>query len=55
MPAYVVAHDSTLAAIAEARPTNLAALGRVKGMGPTKLDRYGTEILAALEAVTGDD
>jgi DNA helicase-2/ATP-dependent DNA helicase PcrA len=47
VPAYVVAHDATLLAICEARPTSLAALGRVKGMGPTKLDRYGTEILAA--------
>ena len=55
MPAYVVAHDATLLAIAEARPTTLAALSRVKGMGPTKLDRYGTEILAALGAATADD
>jgi DNA helicase-2/ATP-dependent DNA helicase PcrA len=52
VPAYVVAHDSTLAAIAEARPETLAQLRRVKGMGPTKLERYGTEILAAL-ASTG--
>jgi DNA helicase-2/ATP-dependent DNA helicase PcrA len=52
MPAYVIAHDSTLAAIAEARPTTLAQLRRVKGMGPTKLERYGTEILAALGAAT---
>ena len=48
VPAYVVAHDSTLAAIAEARPETLAALRRVKGMGPTKLERYGAEILAVL-------
>ena len=48
VPAYVVAHDSTLAAIAEARPETLAQLRRVKGMGPTKLERYGTEILAVL-------
>ena len=27
---------------------SLAALGRVKGMGPTKLERYGAEILAAI-------
>jgi DNA helicase-2/ATP-dependent DNA helicase PcrA len=55
VPAYVVAHDATLLAIAEARPTTLAALSRVKGMGPTKLDRYGAEILAALGAATADD
>jgi len=55
VPAYVVAHDATLRAIADARPTTLAALGRVKGMGPTKLDRYGPEILAALEGASADD
>ena len=53
MPPYVIAHDATLAAIAEARPRSLAALRRVKGMGPTKLEKYGDEILAVLER-TGD-
>jgi superfamily II DNA helicase RecQ len=50
VPAYVVAHDQTLAAIADLRPTSLAALRRVRGMGPTKLDRYGEEILAVIAA-----
>ena len=50
MPAFVIAHDSTLAAIAEARPRSLAALRRVKGMGPQKLEKYGEEILAVIEA-----
>jgi len=45
VPAYVVAHDATLAAIAEARPRSMAALRRVRGMGPVKLERYGDEIL----------
>jgi DNA helicase-2/ATP-dependent DNA helicase PcrA len=45
MPPYVIAHDATLAAIAEARPRTLAALRRVKGMGPAKLEQYGDEIL----------
>ena len=52
MPAYVIAHDATLIAIAEARPTTLAALRRVKGMGPAKLERYGQEILEALARVS---
>jgi DNA helicase-2/ATP-dependent DNA helicase PcrA len=51
MPAYVIAHDSTLAAIAEARPSSLAALRRVKGMGPAKLEKYGEGILDALAAL----
>ena len=51
MPPYVIAHDATLAAIAEAKPRSLAALRRVKGMGPTKTEKYGDEILAVLERV----
>jgi DNA helicase-2/ATP-dependent DNA helicase PcrA len=46
VPAYVVAPDTTLAAIAEAQPTSTAVLRRVKGMGPARLERYGSEILA---------
>jgi len=46
VPAYVVAHDSTLEAIADARPSSLPALRRVKGMGPARLEKYGDEILA---------
>ena len=46
--AFVIAHDATLRAIAEARPSALSSLARVKGMGPTKLERYGAEILAAI-------
>ena len=49
VPAFVVAHDATLAAIADARPRSLAALRRVKGMGPQKLERYGAQILAVVE------
>lgn len=48
VPAYVVCHDATLAAIADARPLSLPALRRVNGMGPARLERYGEEILAVL-------
>ena len=51
MPPYVIAHDATLAAIAEARPASLSALRRVKGMGPTKLEKYGDGILEVLASV----
>jgi superfamily II DNA helicase RecQ len=51
VPAYVVAHNATLAAIAEARPDTIAALRRVRGMGPAKLDGYGVEILAIVARV----
>jgi DNA helicase-2/ATP-dependent DNA helicase PcrA len=49
--AFVVAHDSMLAAIAETRPQTLAGLRRVKGMGPAKLEKYGDGILEVLERV----
>jgi ATP-dependent DNA helicase RecQ len=45
VPAYVVFHDSTLAAIAGARPTNPAELLRVPGVGDSKLRKYGEEVL----------
>lgn len=49
VPAYVVADNKTLAAIAEARPTSKAALGRVKGIGPKKVATYGDAILAIVD------
>ncbi|TML29454.1 MAG: ATP-dependent DNA helicase UvrD2 [Actinobacteria bacterium] len=48
LPAYVVFHNSTLAAIAGRRPRDLSELGAVPGVGPAKLDRYGSEVLAVL-------
>ncbi len=49
VPAYVVAHDQTLIAILDADPRSLAALRRVRGMGPAKVDRYGPEIMDVLD------
>jgi len=46
VPAYVILHDRTLAAIAEARPASLTELSRVGGIGAAKLDRYGAAIVA---------
>jgi ATP-dependent DNA helicase RecQ len=51
VPAFVVFHDSTLEAIAAAEPTDLVQLAEVPGVGPAKLDRYGSEILQTLSAV----
>ena len=50
MPAYVVFHDATLAAIAAARPASLTELLRVSGVGESKLRRYGDEVLEVLRA-----
>jgi DNA helicase-2/ATP-dependent DNA helicase PcrA len=46
--AFIVFHDTTIEAIAEARPRSIAELRRVPGVGPTKLDRYGEEIIGVV-------
>ncbi len=46
VPAYVVAHDAHLRAIAAARPSTQAELLGMPGMGPVKAERYGDEILS---------
>lgn len=45
VPAYVVADDRTLAGIAAMRPRNEADLLEVPGMGRSRVERYGTDIL----------
>ena len=50
VPAYVVFHDSTLREIAAARPQSLAELSVVNGVGESKLERYGEEMLAAVRS-----
>jgi ATP-dependent DNA helicase RecQ len=50
VPAFCVAHDSVLQAIAHAAPADMVALSEIKGIGPAKLDKYGA---AFLEAVKG--
>jgi ATP-dependent DNA helicase RecQ len=46
LPSYVIFHDSTLAEVARLRPTSLAALAGIAGIGRTKLDRYGSAVIA---------
>jgi DNA helicase-2/ATP-dependent DNA helicase PcrA len=55
VPAYIVLSDKSLRAIAAARPDSARALLRCDGIGPTKLERYGDEILAVLSFVAGSD
>jgi DNA helicase-2/ATP-dependent DNA helicase PcrA len=45
VPAFVVFSDATLAEIVESRPSSTRELGRVKGVGPKKLEQYGDAIL----------
>ncbi|MFB9992278.1 DNA helicase RecQ [Deinococcus oregonensis] len=48
VPPYVIFHDATLTAIAQMRPSTLAALGSVTGVGGRKLDAYGDDVLAVI-------
>ncbi|MET4578211.1 DNA helicase RecQ [Ottowia thiooxydans] len=45
LPAYVIFHDATLAAIAARDPQSIEDLQGVNGLGATKLERYGEEVL----------
>ena len=50
VPAYVVLNDRHLRGIAVARPRDATELAACDGIGPTKLERYGDEILDVLNA-----
>ena len=45
VPPYVIFHDTTLAAVAEARPVSREALLALPGLGPVKAARYGDDLL----------
>jgi len=53
-PAYVYLSDRTLEALCTAQPSSLAALASVKGIGPSKLDAYGEELLALIAHSSGE-
>ncbi len=48
VPAYVVFHDSTLEEIARSHPRSPRQLAAISGIGPTKLERYGAEVITVL-------
>ena len=45
LPAYVIFHDATLAAIAQRAPHSLDDLQGISGIGARKLEAYGDEVL----------
>ena len=49
--AFVIFHDSTMREIAKARPTSLAELRGVSGVGEKKLESYGREIISLIESL----
>jgi ATP-dependent DNA helicase RecQ len=50
LPAYIIFHDATLAAIAALAPKSLDELQGVSGIGARKLEAYGAEVLRVLSA-----
>ncbi|HET8747290.1 MAG TPA: DNA helicase RecQ [Ramlibacter sp.] len=51
LPAYVIFHDATLAAIAALDPRSLDDLEGVSGIGAKKLETYGPGVLDVLQAL----
>jgi ATP-dependent DNA helicase RecQ len=50
VPAYVVLHDSTIDGIATSRPTTPTQLRGIPGIGDKKLEHYGDELIALVQA-----
>jgi ATP-dependent DNA helicase RecQ len=50
LPAYVIFHDATLRAIAQRRPTDVADLDGISGIGEKKRAAYGEAVLAVVSA-----
>ncbi|MGC1578785.1 MAG: HRDC domain-containing protein [Beijerinckiaceae bacterium] len=48
VPPYVIFHDATLLEMVRRKPTDLAAMGEIPGVGRNKLNRYGATFLAAI-------
>jgi ATP-dependent DNA helicase RecQ len=48
VPPYVIFHDTVLREIAAVRPESLDELGQIKGVGASKLQRYGVKVLAVV-------
>jgi ATP-dependent DNA helicase RecQ len=49
VPPYVIFHDATLREIAAARPAGLDELGQIRGVGASKLARYGRQVLEVVQ------
>ncbi len=52
VPPYVIFHDTVLRGIAASRPKDEEALGALKGVGASKLARYGASVLAIVRGST---
>ena len=54
VPAYVVFPDRTLQNLVEAAPQSLADLDGIYGMGSSKIDKYGAEVVALCQDIAAE-
>jgi ATP-dependent DNA helicase RecQ len=54
VPPYQIFHDATLMAMMENKPTTLEQMAQLSGVGQRKLDLYGEQFLAIIQAFFGD-
>lgn len=52
-PAFTVAHNSTLEAIAAARPATADRLAEIRGIGPSFIAKHAPEVLAIVAELSG--
>jgi ATP-dependent DNA helicase RecQ len=53
IPPYVIFHDAVLRDIAAVRPVTVEELGQIKGVGASKMQRYGAAVLEILSRSAG--
>ena len=54
VPPYIIFNDATLMAMVEEKPTNLAQMALVSGVGVRKLELYGEQFLSVILDYVGD-
>jgi len=50
-PAYVICHNSQLIEIAKIKPQTVDELFKIKGLGESKIAKYGDDIIAVLNSI----
>jgi ATP-dependent DNA helicase RecQ len=53
VPPYVIFHDATLLEMAKQKPSTLAEMARITGVGASKLERYGQIFLEVIDTHRG--
>jgi ATP-dependent DNA helicase RecQ len=54
VPAYMICADKTLESLARERPETLEQLRSIYGLGDSKIERFGEDLLAALRDALSD-